>query len=125
VEIPKAPDHSEVLAIEICNPWQGTYRLKIEETGIQPYRVTVTGDAPNIAASQILKHSSQTGRMRSYYFAFWIENKEAHTQWLDVSSSSRRPTCPDRNWRVVTLRRETTCSAATPDKHRSSQSHAL
>jgi hypothetical protein len=94
VEIPNAPNRSEVLAVEICNPSQGTYRLKIEETGTQPYRITVTGDATNIGASEILKHNSQNGRIRSYYFAFWIENKEAHIQWLDEEGRTRDPLWP-------------------------------
>jgi len=94
VQIPKAPNRSEVLAVEICNPSQGTYRLKIEETGTQPYRLTVTGDAPSIVESQTLKHISQTGRIRSYYFAFWIENKEAHIQWLDEEGRPLDPRLP-------------------------------
>jgi hypothetical protein len=94
LEIPKAPNQSEALAIEICNPSQGTYHLKIEETGTQPYRITVTGDAPNIIASEILKHSSKGGRIRSYYFAFWIEKNEAHIQWLDGAGRPQDPRTP-------------------------------
>jgi hypothetical protein len=83
VELPKRPNRSEVLAIEICNASQGTYRLKMEETGTQPYRISVRGTGPNIIASQDLRHSSENGRVRSYYFSYWIENGEAHIQWLD------------------------------------------
>lgn len=68
--------------------------MKIEETGTQPYRLTVTGDAPSIVESQTLKHISQTGRIRSYYFAFWIENKEAHIQWLDEEGRPLDPRLP-------------------------------
>jgi hypothetical protein len=94
VEIPKAPSQSRVLAVEICNPSQGTYRLRIEETGNQPYRISVMGTAPNISASQILKHNSESGRIRSYYFAYWIEKNEAHIQWLDEAGRPMDPRIP-------------------------------
>jgi hypothetical protein len=94
VGAPKHPDRSEVLAVEICNPSQGTYRLQIEETGNQPYRITVRGVAPNISDSEILKHNSESGRIRSYYFAYWIENNEAHIQWLDDAGRPHDPHNP-------------------------------
>jgi hypothetical protein len=94
VELPKHPERSEVLAIEICDPLQGTYRLKVEEIGSRPYRIRVSGDAPNVGDSQVLKHNSESGRIRSYYFAFWIEKKEAHIQWLNEAGRPQDPHKP-------------------------------
>jgi hypothetical protein len=44
---------------------------------------------PKYLASQDLKHTSENGRVRSYYFSYWIENGEAHIQWLDKGGRSQ------------------------------------
>jgi hypothetical protein len=94
VELPRHPERSEVLAIEICDPQQGTYRLKVEESGNQPYRIRVNGDASSVSESQVLKHNCESGRIRNYYFAFWIEKKEAHIQWLNEAGRPQDPRKP-------------------------------
>jgi hypothetical protein len=94
VELPDRPDRSEVLAIEICDPSPGTYSLKIKETGAQPYRVSVTGVAPNRGDTQSLKHNSENGRIRNYHFTFWIDKNDAHVQWLDEVGRPADPRFP-------------------------------
>jgi hypothetical protein len=94
VEMPKSQTRSRALAIEICDAVQGSYSLRVEETGGQPYRISVRGNAPNTSESRGLKHQSNIGRVWNYRFFYHVQNKEAKIEWLDENDRLLDPRVP-------------------------------
>lgn len=82
VEIRSTPARSKALALQICDPEQGTYEIKLTELGDDPYRVTVRGRAPHDDWALILHHVSRKGRIRRYKFVFRIERDKLVLKWL-------------------------------------------
>jgi hypothetical protein len=90
IEIPKLPQRSRALALEICNAEQGLYEIKVTEFGDKPYQLTVrgAGDAKNNSALA-LYHDSRKGRVRHYRFVFRIEGDQMILKWLDTDGVER------------------------------------
>jgi hypothetical protein len=90
IEIPKLPESSRALALEICNAEQGVYEIKVTELGDKAYRLTVsgTGGKKNNEAL-ILHHVSREGRIRHYKFVFRIESEQVILKWLDKDGAEQ------------------------------------
>jgi hypothetical protein len=85
VQIPRLPDRSRALAIEVCDAEQGVYQLKVEEHGDEPYVLDVTAQAPNagIIPSLLLHHIAREGRIGHYRFTLKIAKEKVDIRWLD------------------------------------------
>ncbi len=93
VQVRTAPQRSKALAVEICKAEQGAYDIKVEERGITPYILDVSGQAPHTDNSDtlLLHHLAQRGRIRRYRFTFRISMLQVIVRWID----------PDGNERIV------------------------
>jgi hypothetical protein len=91
VQIPRLPDRSRALAIEVCDAEQGVYKLRVEEHGDEPYVLDVTAEAPNadITPSLLLHHIAQKGRIGHYRFRLRITNGQVDIKWLDRAGQER------------------------------------
>jgi hypothetical protein len=86
IEIPKLPQRSRALALEICNAEQGLYEIKVTEFGDKSYRLTVrgTGGSTKNNEALVLHHVSRSGRIRLHRFVFRIEGDQMILKWLDT-----------------------------------------
>jgi len=86
VEIPREPQRSRALAIEVCNAKQGIYQTNIYEHGDVPYLVTVRGVGSTDRRSLLLHHIAREGRVRHYKFKFKINAGKVMLVWLDADN---------------------------------------
>ena len=90
-ELPKHPQRSKALALEICDAQQGEYHLVIAEFGNAPYRLNVRADAKaKNGESLILQNLATEGRNRSYKFVFRIRKDRLELMWLDKNRTEKR-----------------------------------
>jgi hypothetical protein len=83
-EIPKEPQHSKALAVEVCNAEIGVYEINISEHGSSHYSLTVQGqNGTGGSESLILHHISHDGRTRRYRFILKTTNGKLSLRWLD------------------------------------------
>jgi hypothetical protein len=85
VQLPKLPDRSRALAIEVCDAEQGVYHLTVGEHGDEPYVVDVTAQSPNAGTipSLLLHHIAQEGRIFHYRFTLKTTKEQVDIMWLD------------------------------------------
>jgi len=91
IEIPKLPQRSRALALEICNAEQGLYEIKVTERGDKSYRLTVSGTGGGAKNNEalVLHHVSRSGRIRQYRFVFRIEREQIILKWLDAEGAEQ------------------------------------
>lgn len=84
VQLPKYPQRSKALAIEVCNAEQGVYELNVRELGNASYIIiaSASGNTDN-GSSAILNHVGRKGRIRQYKFKFTIKGRQLNLNWLD------------------------------------------
>ena len=82
-EIPKQPQSSKALAVEVCNAEIGVYEIKMSEHGSSHYSLTVQGENGTSSESLLLHHISQEGRTRRYRFVLKTTNGKLSLRWLD------------------------------------------
>jgi len=90
VQLPRDPQKSRALAIEVCNAEVGLYEIEIKEKGTEPYvlDVTASGEGQNIQ-SMFLHHIARNGVTRRYRFVFRRDNASAILRWLDENGEER------------------------------------
>lgn len=90
VQIPKMPQHSKALAIEICNAEQGPYELTVEEHGNGAYVLAVSGsDDTRDTNELVLYHIAKEGRILHYEFTFRADPKQIVVNWLDPTGQEQ------------------------------------
>jgi hypothetical protein len=92
VEMPKQPDISKAVAIEICDARPGRYLMTTSERGGAEYRISVTGDdGKNENETQILYvRTAEDGRTCRYRFYFLMADGKVAIRWLDDTNHPLR-----------------------------------
>jgi len=86
-EIPKAPEHSRAVAVEVCNAKAGRYTFTVYEHGNFPYRISVTGDDGRNSnegnETQIIYRQPNQGTACRFSFDFLMSDGKVTIHWLD------------------------------------------
>jgi len=86
-EIPKAPDRSRAVAVEVCNAKPGRYTFTVSEHGNFPYRISVTrddGTGSNTGnETRIICWQSNEDRVCRLSFDFLVSGGKVTIRWLD------------------------------------------
>jgi hypothetical protein len=86
VDMPKNPDKSKAVAVEVCGAMPGRYRFTVSEHGRGEYFVTVSGeDGKYGSQSQPLRLHADGGRVCQYHFRFLMGEGKVAILWLDSS----------------------------------------
>jgi len=92
IELPKLPNRSKAVAVEVCGAEQGTYELEVREHDSQAYILTAQAFGGSKRDEfQRLNSVAQVGRVCRYRFYFAIIDKSAEIYWLDESGKALTP----------------------------------
>jgi hypothetical protein len=83
-EMPKRPNISKAVAVEVCDAIAGRYVIRVTEHGSAEYRITVRGGGDKVDTNaQILYLRPDGERTCEYRFYFLIAEGKAAIRWLD------------------------------------------
>lgn len=90
IQIPKMPQRSIAIAVEVCGATQGLYDITITETGKARYRLTADASIPDAQTEAlILRHIGRPGRMWHYKVSFRREGDKVILRWLDKNGTEQ------------------------------------
>jgi hypothetical protein len=97
-QLPKHPDHSKAVALEICNAVSGRYVLTVVESGNERYQISVTGeDGKTGNETRILYLHSDGDKTCTYRFSFLMADGKVAIRWLDSADHplpfAKKPDC--------------------------------
>jgi hypothetical protein len=87
VEIPRRPEISKAVAIEICDATPGQYLITVSEHVRTEYVISVTGDGET---QNLYIRNPEESRTCRYRFYFSIADGKAAIRWLDHSNHPMR-----------------------------------
>jgi hypothetical protein len=97
-QLPKYPDHSKAVAVEICNAVSGRYVLTVVESGNEDYQISVTGEDGKVGSETLHLYLHTDGdRTCTYRFSFLMADGKVAIRWLDSADHplpfGKKPDC--------------------------------
>ena len=98
VEIPKSPDMSKAVAVEVCDAVPGRYIFTVTEHGSAEYHIDVKGyDGKGGNLQHMLNRRNYGDRTCQFRFRFLMAENEVKIDWLDEADQpffdTPRPVC--------------------------------
>jgi hypothetical protein len=86
-ELPKMPNRSKAVAVEVCDAKPGRYLFSVSEHGNAPYRISVTGGDGTSSntgnETQIIYRQPSGDRGCRFSFDFFLTDGKVTIRWLD------------------------------------------
>ena len=90
-EIPKVPDRSKAIAIEVCGARAGRYAFTVSEHNSSPYTISVTGDdGKDGNESEELNRRPDGEGVCQFRFYFSMAAGKVSIEWVDKDNRSLR-----------------------------------